>query len=156
MILYNLCCSSDHLFEAWFRDGAAYDEQAAAGGILCPVCGDASVAKAPMAPRIARGGGTDEDSEGEGNKGGESGPAPVTYTNSNAVEVRRMLTELRRHVEDNSDYVGGNFAEEARKIHYRETQERNIYGEATDDQARELTEEGITIGRIPWLPRTDS
>lgn len=146
MILYNLCCSADHVFEAWFRDSAAYDEQVAAGEVLCPVCANASVAKAPMAPRIARG----------GDAGEEADPGPQTYTNSKAAEMRRMLTELRRHVEDNSDYVGDNFAEEARKIHYGETEEHNIYGEATEDQAEELTEEGIKVGRIPWLPRTDS
>ncbi len=152
MILYNLCCSADHVFEAWFRDSAAYDEQAAAGEVLCPVCGNASVAKAPMAPRIARGGGEIVE------QGDQSGPnsAPRTYTNTQATEMRRMLTELRSHVEENSDFVGDNFAEEARKIHYGETKERNIYGEATEGQAEELTEEGIKIGRIPWLPRTDS
>jgi len=149
MILYNLCCSADHVFEAWFRDSAAYDEQAAAGEVLCPVCGNASVAKAPMAPRIARGG-------GGGDKEDVSDPAPQTYTNTKAAEMRRMLTELRRHVEENSDYVGDKFAEEARKIHYGEKEERNIYGEATEDQAEELSEEGVKIGRIPWLPRTDS
>lgn len=152
MIVYNLCCAADHVFEAWFRDSATYDEQAAAGGILCPVCGVASVAKAPMAPRIAKGGGTGEISADDA----ETAPAPATYTNDKAANMRRALTELRRHVEDNSDYVGGNFAEEARKIHYNETQERSIHGEATEDQARELTDEGIQIGRIPWLPRTDS
>lgn len=148
MILYNLCCSADHVFEAWFRDSAAYDEQAAAGEVLCPVCGNASVAKAPMAPRIAKGGG--------GAKEAVPDPVPQTYTNTRAVEMRRMLTELRRHVEENSDYVGDKFAEEARKIHYGEKEERNIYGEATEDQAEELSEEGVKIGRIPWLPRTDS
>jgi hypothetical protein len=150
MILYNLFCSADHVFEAWFRNSTAYDEQAAAGEILCPVCGNASVAKAPMAPRIAKGGGKSRE------VGGESGPSPQTYTNTQAAEMRRMLTELRSHVEENSDYVGEKFAEEARKIHYGETEERNIYGEATEGQAEELTEEGIKVGRIPWLPRTDS
>jgi hypothetical protein len=150
MILYNLCCSADHVFEAWFRDSAAYDEQAAAGEILCPTCGNASVAKAPMAPRIARGGDKSRET------GGESSPGPQTYTNTQAAEMRRMLTELRSHIEENSDYVGEGFAEEARKIHYGEKEERNIYGEATEGQAAELTEEGIKVGRIPWLPRTDS
>jgi hypothetical protein len=150
MILFNLCCADGHAFEGWFKDGAAYDEQAAGGEIFCPVCGSTSIAKAPMAPRIAKGGGKDRG------KGGDSGQAPETYSNSKAAEMRRMLTELRRHVEDNSDYVGDKFVEEARKIHYGETEERNIYGEATDDQARELSEEGVKIGRIPWLPRTDS
>ena len=152
MILYNLCCSADHVFEAWFKDSAAYDEQVLAGEVLCPVCGNASVAKAPMAPRIAKsgGGGGDLDLVPEADRG------PQTYTNSQAAKMRRMLSELRSHVEENSDYVGDKFTEEARKIHYGETEERNIYGEATEDQAEELTDEGIKIGRIPWLPRTDS
>ncbi|MDH5558820.1 MAG: DUF1178 family protein [Alphaproteobacteria bacterium] len=146
MILYELRCSEGHAFEAWFKDSATYDEQATAGEIQCPSCGSMSVAKALMAPRVAKSRGKDV----------KSGQAPETYSNSKAAEMRRMLTELRRHVEDNSDYVGDKFVEEARKIHYGETEERNIYGEATDDQARELSEEGVKIGRIPWLPRTDS
>ena len=144
MILYSLRCADDHAFEAWFKDSKAYDGQVAAREILCPVCGTASVAKAPMAPRIAKGGGE------------ENATPPQTYSNSRAAEMRRMLGELRRHVEENSDYVGDKFAEEARKIHYGETDGRNIHGEASDDQARELVEEGIEVGRIPWLPRTDS
>lgn len=146
MILYSLCCADDHAFEAWFKDSTAYEDQVTAGEIQCPVCGTASVAKAPMAPRIAKGGGIDE----------KAAPEQQTYSNSKAVEMRRMLTELRRHVEKNSDYVGDKFPEEARKIHYGETEERSIYGEASEDQAQELVEEGIEIGRIPWLPRTDS
>jgi len=153
MILYNLRCAADHEFEAWFKDSAAFDEQSAAGEVVCPVCGDASVAKAPMAPRIAKGGAKGAPPTDEGD---ESAPGRQTYTNSKAAEIRRTLIELRRHVEANSDYVGKQFAEEARKIHYGETEERSIYGEATEDQAQELTEEGIKIGRIPWLPRTDS
>lgn len=147
MILYSLCCANDHGFEAWFKNSAAYDEQAAAGAIQCPECGITSVTKSPMAPRIAKGAKSNNDA---------SVPSPQTYTNSKAIEMRRMLSELRRHVEESSDYVGEKFPEEARKIHYGETEERAIYGEATEEQAGELVEEGIKIGRIPWLPRTDS
>lgn len=136
MILYDLRCSSDHAFEAWFRDSATYDRQAAAGEISCPLCGDTGVAKAPMAPRLSRSGGHDPAAE--------------------AARLRETLTELRDTIERNSDYVGDRFAEEARKIHYGEADHRNIHGEATDDQARELTDEGIKVGRIPWLSRTDS
>lgn len=142
MIVYDLRCSADHGFEAWFKDSATYDRQAEAGEIVCPVCGDTRVAKAPMAPRLAR-----RSNEGE------SEPSPV---DSKAVQMREALMQLRRHVESNCDYVGDRFAEEARKIHYGETGRRNIYGETTDEQARELVDEGIKVGRIPWLPRTDS
>ncbi|WP_029009176.1 DUF1178 family protein [Azospirillum halopraeferens] len=138
MILFQLKCTSDHRFEAWFRDGAAYDAQAAAGTIACPVCGDTAVTKAPMAPRIAKG------------RTAEEKRAAV------AAEVVRQLGELRRTVEENCDYVGDRFAEEARRIHYGETQARGIYGEASGEEVSELREEGVSVAAIPWLPRTDS
>jgi len=169
MILYRLRCSGDHEFEAWFKDSGTYDEQAAAGAIACPDCGDTVVAKAPMAPRIARGrgegasipaapAGGDEATAGAGDGGAKPNPGKParTYTHARSGEMRRALMELRRKVEDTCDYVGPDFAEEARKIHYGEADERNIYGEATDAEAEELVDEGIKVGKIPWLPRTDS
>lgn len=142
MILYQLRCSADHNFEAWFKDSATYDRQAKAGGIVCPICADTVVTKAPMAPRLV--------------KSRRDGEAVTAAPEGRDVQIRDALLELRRQVESNCDYVGDRFAEEARKIHYGETGHRNIYGEATDKQARELTDEGIEVGRIPWLPRTDS
>ena len=71
-------------------------------------------------------------------------------------EVMRQLTEVRRSVEKNCDYVGDRFAEEARRIHYGESDPRSIYGEASDEEVAELNEEGVTFHRIPWIPRTDS
>lgn len=138
MILFALKCASDHRFEAWFRDGAAYEQQAAEERIVCPTCGDTAVSKAPMAPRIAK-------------------QAPVEeHRRQVAAEVVRRLGEMRRAVEENCDYVGERFAEEARRIHYGETDPRGIYGEATAEQAEALHEEGVTFQRIPWLPRSDS
>lgn len=148
MILYNLHCPGDHAFEAWFRDGATYDRQAAAGEISCPVCGDSGVVKAPMAPRVSKGS-RDAGGDGGGDGGGDNDMAK-------AAALREALTALREVIERSGDHVGDKFAEEARKIHYGEVGHRNIYGEATDDQARELTDEGIKVGRVPWLPRTDS
>lgn len=144
MILYTLRCSGDHGFEAWFKDSAAYDEQVAARAILCPVCSDNDIGKAPMAPRIAKGG------------RGEGGRETRKFAHASSPDMREALRELRRNVEENCDYVGEKFAEEARKIHYGETDERNIYGEATDDDASELDDEGIKVGKIPWLPRNDA
>lgn len=151
MILFELKCASDHRFEAWFRDGAAYDAQAAAGTIACPLCGDTQVGKAPMAPRIAK------------RRGEPAEPAkavPATAPDDKAValqaEMLRQLGELRRTVEENCDYVGDRFAEEARRMHYGETDPRGIYGEASAKDVAELKEEGVTIHRIPWLPRTNS
>lgn len=139
MIVFALKCGAGHRFEAWFRDGAAYETQVAAGSISCPDCGDASVSKAPMAPRIGRGDAAVEEKRREFQ-----------------TAVLRQLAELRTAVENNCDYVGDRFAEEARRIHYGETDPRGIYGEATDDEAEALEEEGVAYNRIPWIPRTDS
>lgn len=138
MILFELRCPADHRFEAWFKDGAAYEFQVARNVINCPVCGDSAIAKAPMAPRIAR-------AHGEA--------PPVRHQQA---ELVRQLGALRRKVEESCDYVGERFAEEARRIHYGETDARDIYGEATETQTEELKEEGVAFSRVPWLPRTDS
>jgi hypothetical protein len=133
MILFSLRCTADHRFEGWFRDGAAYDRQSAAGEIACPDCGDTRVEKAPMAPRLAK-----------------RHPAP------SPAQVRRALRELRHQVETSCDYVGERFAEEARRIHYGEVAARGIYGEASTDDAKSLADEGIAVARIPWIPREDA
>ncbi|HUN45542.1 MAG TPA: DUF1178 family protein [Stellaceae bacterium] len=133
MILYTLRCEAEHEFEAWFRDGAAYDTQAEAGEVACPHCGSTEVDKAPMAPRVAR---------------PRAEPTPA--------QVRRMLQQVRQHVEANCDYVGDKFAEEARAMHEGKTEHRGIYGEATDAEHEELAEEGIEVHRIPWLPPSDA
>lgn len=191
MILFALRCSADHRFEAWFRNGAAYDEQAAAHQIACPICGDTIVGKAPMAPRIAKGVAKAADRAREQAEAVAASappaaapgpvpaglpapiPAPVPLPSAAdmvaalppslndaqreaVAEVMRQLTEVRRSVEKNCDYVGDRFAEEARRIHYGETDPRGIYGEASDDEVAELHEEGVTFHRIPWIPRTDS
>jgi hypothetical protein len=139
MIVYALKCGDGHHFEAWFRDGAAFDAQAAAKEVVCPVCGDNDVSKAPMAPRIGR----------------SEVVAEETRRRFQA-EVKRKLGELRTAVEKSCDYVGDRFAEEARRIHYGETDPRGIYGETSDAEASALAEEGVAYHRIPWLPRTDS
>ncbi|MEX1206164.1 MAG: DUF1178 family protein [Dongiaceae bacterium] len=144
MILFDLKCAMDHVFEGWFHDGDAYEAQAAAGEIACPVCGDRAVGKAPMAPRIL---GHDPRTKG----GGDGHEA-----RAEAATALRALRELRDKVEATSDYVGPRFPEEARRIHYGETEKRNIYGEASNDEARELHDEGVEFARIPWLPRHDS
>jgi len=135
MILFTLRCSSGHEFEGWFRDGDGFEAQQKAGEITCPECGDAQVEKAVMAPNISR----------SRPKGPPVSPA----------QMRAALVELRRQVETNCDYVGPRFAEEARKIHYGEVDPRGIYGEATKEESHELSEEGISVGRIPWI-QTDA
>ncbi len=133
MIVYDLRCRKGHGFEAWFRDSAAYDAQASAGKVTCPTCGSRRVEKAPMAPRVAKGGRKDA-----------------------AAAVLHAARELQRKVEENCDYVGPDFAEEARKIHYGETDARGIYGETSDDEAKSLRDEGVEFNRVIWPVRHDS
>ena len=139
MILFDLRCAKGHVFEAWFRDNASYDGQAKAGVVACPACGSRKVEKAPMAPRI-----------------GKSSDVAHRQTAAALAETKRQLQDLRAKIESNCDYVGARFAEEARRIHHGEVEHRDIYGEATDEEAQELAEEGIEFARIPWLPRHDS
>jgi len=168
MILFVLKCTADHRFEAWFRNGDAYEAQAAAHSISCPVCGDTRIGKAPMAPRISKGRFKDVAPEPAPAPEAVAAthamtppPAPVAGPADEArqriaAEMMRQLTEMRRTVEENCDYVGDRFAEEARRIHYGETDPRGIYGEASASDVEELREEGVTFHRIPWLPRTNS
>jgi hypothetical protein len=135
MIRFSLRCASGHEFEAWFRNGEGYEAQQAASEITCPECGDTHVEKALMAPSIGR----------------SRASAPIS-----PAQLRAALVELRRQVESHCDYVGPQFAEEARRIHYGESDQRGIYGEASTEESRELAEEGITFGRIPWVQSTDA
>ncbi len=139
MILFDLKCANDHVFEAWFKDSEAFEHQAEGGEIVCPVCGDGAVEKALMAPRI-----------GKGDR------ALAKKAAEHAKRYAAFASEVRRHVEHNCDYVGPRFAEEARKIHYGESEARGIYGEASDADAQTLDEEGIDVQRIPWAPREDA
>jgi hypothetical protein len=141
MIVYDLQCSNSHGFEAWFKDSAGYDRQREDGDIMCPSCGDNEVSKAIMAPSIGA-----KDSSEEPN----SAPQP------DMAEMMEAMQKMQQSVEDNCDYVGNDFPEEARKIHYGESERRNIYGESSIEEASKLTEEGIEIGCIPWRKKTDS
>ena len=179
MILYSLRCHKDHLFETWFRDSAAYDSQLKAAIIECPVCGSHKVEKAIMAPSVSKAAGRNRGRQDEAAatpapasqqpisqqpmSQEPAAKAPVGGATSKAmreaeqsVKVRRALQELRRQVEENFDYVGPEFAEEARKIHYGESGERPIYGETSEEEAEALEEEGVGVSRIPWLPRENS
>lgn len=136
MIRFTLRCAAEHEFEGWFRSGEAFEAQQKAGDVACPDCGDTRVEKALMAPNIGR----------------SHKNVPVL----SPTQMRAALVELRRQVESKCDYVGERFAEEARKIHYGEIDPHGIYGEATKDESRELADEGITFGRIPWISTTDA
>ncbi|MEK9722803.1 MAG: DUF1178 family protein [Rhodospirillaceae bacterium] len=149
MIVYQLRCSNGHEFEAWFRDSATYETQAKDGDVACPQCGDVFVSKAIMAPNIA-----------PARKRRPMTPEENDRAERRAREVAERILEavsnIRSHVEDNFENVGDKFAEEAKRIHYGEAEERGIYGEATTDEAEELDDEGIEFYRLPNTGRRDS
>ncbi len=138
MIKFSLVCRDGHEFEAWFRNGAAYEAQTARAQIACPHCGSHAVDKAIMAPAVA--------------KRTESAPAAPSRPSVPADEMYRFLRKMRDEVHDKAEYVGGRFAEEARRIHFNESESRGIYGEATADEVKELAEDGIPFLPVPRLP----
>jgi len=160
MIHYELRCSRGHDFDGWFRDSAAFDEQAKRGLLQCPVCGDGSVSRALMAPALAK-----PRSENPPEPvpapppAAPAPPPPQARMAVNAAElpdqVRAALQRMRAEVEQNCDYVGPAFPEEARRIHRGASERRGIYGEATNEEAEALAEDGIKVARIPWVPRAD-
>lgn len=162
MIVYDLKCRSGHQFEAWFSNATAFERLKKAGHVSCSICGSSKVDKALNAPNITPSKGksvaakqpaTEAPREpklaGSGSYANDPSAAKVG-------EIMKQLAELRGQIEKNCDYVGGKFADEARKIHYGETPKRNIYGEASDVDAKALADEGVEFSRIPWAPRRDS
>src|SRR4029079_7117141 len=127
MIVFYLKCKDGHVFEAWFKDSVAFAAQTKARKVACPVCGSKKVAKAPMAPRLSSGAQEPVPAAATA----PTAPPPPDPKTVEQVKFVKALGALRRHVEQNCEHVGANFAEEARKIHYNETPARNIYGEAT-------------------------
>jgi hypothetical protein len=143
VITYSLACAKGHEFEGWFMDSAAYDVQEADGSLTCPTCGDAHVKKAIMAPSVM--------TSVTKAKGTET-PATSAPVAVDQQKLRQFVAGYRKFIQDNADYVGPRFPEEARKIHYGETEERHIYGESSIAEARELIEEGIKIAPMPTDP----
>jgi hypothetical protein len=139
MIRYTLRCEHDHAFDAWFASSAAYDRAAEAAANVCPLCGSVKVDKAIMAPAI-------------GGAGRREEKVTLATVDPKRQALVAAVKELREKVAANADYVGGRFAEEARKIHYEETPPRSIYGEATPEEARSLAEEGVDFQPLPQLP----
>ncbi len=142
MIVFDLRCGKEHVFEAWFKDSETFEAQAEGGEVVCPVCGDTDVGKSLMAPRLS---------------GAKHDQAPAA--GGPAEQMGRFMAaarEIRRHVEENCENVGERFAEEALKIHNGETESRGIYGAATDHEAETLNDEGVEFQRIPWGPREDA
>lgn len=138
MIRYSLLCEHDHEFEGWFGASADYDEQHAKGLLECPVCGSRAVRKAIMAPAVS------------GTKAQHGAEAPTPQAQEMMMQAAQAV---RRHVEDNFDYVGDTFAREARDIHEGKSEQRGIYGEASGQDVKKLIEDGVPVAPLPPKPR---
>jgi hypothetical protein len=143
VITYQLICFDGHEFEGWFKNSTAYEEQAQAGHISCPVCGDFRVEKGIMAPAVK---GSVTKAKGRDTVGPAEPPPQA------APKVQQYFSGLRKFIEENSEYVGRKFPEEARKIHYGESEQRHIHGESTIAEAKDLIEEGIDVAPMPPDP----
>ena len=183
MISFTLRCSNDHVFDGWFRGGDDYERQLRNGLLTCPVCGDATIAKALMAPNVSTSRTKDKvahevhqamaqakvamdaDKAEKSGVDGEVLPAQATTASvttaagpslKNApAPVKAYVDAVRRlraEVEATAEDVGTRFADEARKMHHGEVDERPIRGEASPEEAAALDEEGIDVFVIPPLP----
>ena len=132
MIKYSLRCSEGHNFEAWFSSSKAYEDQVHDSLVLCPLCDSREIKKNIMSPNIGK----------KGNK---------SRTNNDVKKIEVMMNKVRKHVEKNYEYVGEKFPEEARAMHYEEKESKDIYGESSIEEAKELIEEGIDIHPIPGI-----
>lgn len=160
MIKYALICEADHEFESWFPDSASYDKQVKRGLVACPLCDSVKVSKAIMAPNVAR-----KDQERTIVPDNDDVPTPtpaaaavaphaqdIALLDEQQQQLRGMIRELHEKIVANTDDVGENFPEEARKMHDGETPARSIRGKASFEEARELLEDGIPVLPIPDLP----
>ncbi len=138
MIHYALVCENAHKFEAWFRNAEAFDDQHERGIVTCPVCSSGSVDKALMAPALAKSSGEEKVS--------------LSIGHPQHAELLEALRSLRHKMTSEADYVGDKFAEEARRIHFKDVEARGIYGEATRDEVASLIEDGVDFMPLPGLP----
>lgn len=140
MKVLNLQCGHGHGFEGWFGSEDDFQDQLGRGMVECPLCGDSAVAKLPSAPRL--------------NLGAAAPSAPAAaprqdVMNTPDAKLAAAWMQMVRHVMANTEDVGEKFAEEARKIHYGETEERNIRGQASPEETESLLEEGIAVMPLP-------
>jgi hypothetical protein len=151
MKVFDLRCEQGHVFEGWFASGEAFEEQQVRRLVACPVCSATTVVKLPAAPRLNLSGATAPAAERAVEKSAASahtesadGPAAPDASPPAAPWVRALREALSR-----SENVGDRFAEEARKMHYGEAEERGIHGQATRQQAEALLDEGIEVLPLP-------
>ncbi|GGG73031.1 hypothetical protein GCM10011415_21550 [Salipiger pallidus] len=140
MIQYSIRCDDGHRFESWFQSATAFDKLHAAGMVTCAVCGSSDVQKDLMAPRV------------NARSKDDTAPQPKADLSAPASPAEQALRELRRKVEASSEYVGRDFAREARAMHEGEQDHRPIWGEARGDEAKKLINDGVPVVPLPFRP----
>lgn len=164
MITFDLLCTTGHRFEGWFASSNEFARQSDMGLLLCPTCGDHSITKAITAPYIGRKGNQvstvqsqnaataniAQNEQAEPNSPSAPTAAAIAAPPALPAELVEKLAAMQTDLLKSSDYVGDNFADKARAIHYGEAESRLIHGEATPDQAKELHDEGIAIMPLPF------
>ena len=138
MIKFNLACEKAHDFEAWFSSGLDFEDQQSRGLVSCPHCGSVDVQKALMVPSVSTGRAKEAKQQ--------------MMMSAAQQEAMKTIREMVKQVKDNTENVGDKFSEEARKIHYGETEARGIHGSASLDEVHELVEEGVEIMPLPDVP----
>lgn len=146
MIKYRLGCADGHEFESWFPSIADYDAQSRSGDVACPLCGSSEITKLPMAPAVVTGRGNRDV------QAPEQAPAAAALSAPSQPPLATALRAFKKAVLENSEDVGGRFAEEARKIHFGEAEERNIRGSTTAEEAQALHQDGVPFSILPELP----
>ena len=162
MIKYQLICDKEHEFEGWFSNSSAYDEQLAKGFVECPVCGSAEVRRALMAPNLNSPKSRKAPDLPALPKAEEIAAQPASENpltklspKDQAAVMGAAMTALRDiHKKVKTDFtnVGDKFADEARKIHYGEAEQKPIYGTTTEEEREDLADEGIVFHHLPDLP----
>ncbi|MEO1016329.1 MAG: DUF1178 family protein [Pseudomonadota bacterium] len=173
MIRFSLLCPEQHEFEGWFPDNARFEQQAEQQLLSCPFCGATDIRKAIMAPAVLSGrksrqvehpapapptGQSQIGDQPAPVAGSATGPAPPANPAPDPQKVMvayAMMRRVQTFIEKNFDNVGRKFPEEVRKIHHGEVEVRNVYGEASPEEAKELQEEGIDVQAMPLLPKLD-
>lgn len=155
MIRYSLKCANGHAFESWFQSGDAFDKLAGSGMLACTVCGSSEVEKTMMTPQVrpSRVASQEKDLPAPSSQKTPSKPsAPRPDLSAPGSALEEAVAEMRRQVESKADYVGMEFASEARAIHDGDSPERAIYGEARPEEAKKLLEDGVPVAPLPFIP----
>ena len=136
MIIYDLICENGHEFEGWFKDSSSYEVQETKGMVICTMCNSNKI------KRLLRGSAIKSKEPNE--------TAPVLYDN-NTIEQFKQYQKIKNYVIKNFDDVGDKFADEARKIHYGESEKKNIRGTTSKEEEKSLKDEGVQFIKFPFI-----